>query len=247
MSTSQPTSLTNIKGLGFDLFGTAVDWRTSITAALTAAATAKFTSPSFLTLAPATQTRLQSLTRDDWARFAQDWRGVYSAFTRSFVPGTTPWKNIDTVHREGLATLLAQWGLEGVFDEGELDELSKAWHFLTPWDDVVGGMRRLNARFATTSLSNGNTALLKDMNAHAQLGLGLFVCAEDFKVYKPAGEVYLGACKALGLEPAEVGMVAAHLKDVDAARRYGMRTIYVERPGEEEWQPEEERLFHSPG
>lgn len=235
-----------LRALTFDLFGTAVDWRSSITTALTRAATTKLTSPTFPgTLPPATQTRLQSLTRDDWAVFAQAWRDAYSAFTRSFVPGTTPWQTIDAVHRASLGVLLGEWGLAGVYDEGELDGLSESWHFLEPWADVVGGMERLNGRFETASLSNGNRALLEDMNAYARLGLGRLISAEDFRAYKPSGEVYLGACRVLGLEPGQVAMVATHLKDLAAARGYGMRTVYVERPGEEEWKADEERFVQA--
>ncbi|KAK4033635.1 (S)-2-haloacid dehalogenase 4A [Parachaetomium inaequale] len=236
---------TAIQALTFDLFGTAVDWRTSITTALTKAATTKLTSPSFALLPPATQSRLQSLTPKDWSLFASSWRAAYSTFTRTFVPGTTPWQTVDALHRASLASLLSDWGLADVYSPAELDALSNAWHFLDPWPDVVEGMRRLNSssrrRFVTASLSNGNTALLADLDAHARLGLGRLISAEDFEMYKPRGEVYRGACAMLGLEPARVALVAAHLRDLAGARACGMRTVYVERPGEEEWAVDEER------
>lgn len=34
-------------------------------------------------------------------------------------------------------------------------------------------------------------------------------------------------------------MVAAHLNDLQAAKSYGLQTIYVERPGEEDWSSEQ--------
>lgn len=34
-------------------------------------------------------------------------------------------------------------------------------------------------------------------------------------------------------------MVAAHLNDLKAAKQCGLKTIYVERPDEEAWSPEE--------
>lgn len=65
--------------------------------------------------------------------------------------------------------------------------------------------------------------------------------AEDFRAYKPHPSVYRGAArKVLGgiggadLDMGDVAMVAAHLNDLEAARSAGMRTIYVERPQEEE-------------
>jgi 2-haloacid dehalogenase len=242
----QPLSKT-LKALTFDVFGTTVSWREHITTALTAHTTAKLTSPS--SIPEATITRLQTLTQQDWALFAEQWRHSYNEFTHSFVPGPqTPWKDVDTHHRDSLIALLDEWGLGGgvLYTASELDELSRAWHFLPPWPDSREGLRRLNAgRFATATLSNGNRALLQDLDAHGELGFGKLISAEDFGMYKPRPEVYRGACAVLGCEPREVAMVAAHLGDLAAAREVGMRTVYVERPGEEEWGVEEERFVRA--
>jgi 2-haloacid dehalogenase len=54
--------------------------------------------------------------------------------------------------------------------------------------------------------------------------------AEDFHHYKPDPEVYLGAAKALNLEPSQVMMVAAHKGDLRAAQSNGLRTAFVQRP-----------------
>jgi 2-haloacid dehalogenase len=54
--------------------------------------------------------------------------------------------------------------------------------------------------------------------------------AEDFHHYKPDPEVYLGAATALGLDPAQVMMVAAHKGDLRAAQAAGLRAAFVERP-----------------
>jgi 2-haloacid dehalogenase len=51
--------------------------------------------------------------------------------------------------------------------------------------------------------------------------------------------VYLGAVEKLGLQPIDCAMVAAHLDDLKAAKSHGLQTIYVERPGEEEWTSEQ--------
>ncbi|KAL2143076.1 hypothetical protein VTI28DRAFT_355 [Corynascus sepedonium] len=261
---SPPLSTSTIRALAFDIFGTTVDWRTSVTAALTDAAKAKLASPSFSTLPSGTQARLRSLTLGDggqsktqeggtrtedggWPGFAQAWRNAYSTFTRSFDAARDPWKDVDTLHRESLASLLGQWGLAGVFNEQELDKLSLAWHFLDPWADVQEGMRRFRevGGLETASLSNGNRALLENLNGHAGLVLRRLCSAEDFGAYKPSPKVYLGTCQALGLEPGQVALVAAHMGDLAAARNYGLRTIYVERPGEEEWKPDEERYLRA--
>lgn len=43
----------------------------------------------------------------------------------------------------------------------------------------------------------------------------------------------------LGLKVGECALVAAHLGDLEAARACGLRTVYVEREGEEAWGVEE--------
>ncbi|KAG7288575.1 hypothetical protein NEMBOFW57_004928 [Staphylotrichum longicolle] len=234
-----------IKALTFDVFGTTVSWLSTITTALSTAAAAKLASPSHShshSLPAPLRTRLEALTPQDWTLFAQQWRASYNAFTHGFVPGTTPWKDVDAHHRDSLAALLGEWGLEGVYTSDEVDQLSRAWHFLPPWPDAAAGLRRLGAGgYTTATLSNGNRDLLADLDAHGGLGFGVVISGEDFRAYKPAREVYLGACRVLGREVGEVAMVAAHLGDLEAARGVGMRTVYVEREGEEEWGVEEER------
>lgn len=59
-----------------------------------------------------------------------------------------------------------------------------------------------------------------------------------FESYKPSPKVYLGAAEKLDLDPSQCAMVAAHLNDLEAAKQHGFRVIYVERPGEEDWDEE---------
>ncbi|KAJ4306142.1 hypothetical protein N0V88_000938 [Collariella sp. IMI 366227] len=217
---------TQIRALTFDVFGTCVNWRPSIANHLLAAITQKLTT---------TTTTTTTLTLSDTTRLANQWRASYSAFTRSFIPGTTPWKDIDQHHRDSLVELLnsPEWGLSTCgFTDEEVWDMVKGWHSLSPWEDSSSGVRRLNAAgFVTATLSNGNRGLLEELCGYAGLEFGNLVSAEDFRVYKPAREVYLGACERLRLEPGQVAMVAAHLGDLQAAREAGMRTVYVERKG----------------
>lgn len=84
-------------------------------------------------------------------------------------------------------------------------------------------------------MSNGNLALLRDLDDFGSLGFHKLLSAEMFGAYKPNPAVYVGAAREPGLEPCQVAMVAAHLSDLQAARACGLRTIYVERPREEAW------------
>ncbi|KAK8097175.1 HAD-like domain-containing protein [Apiospora kogelbergensis] len=235
-----PSELGNVHALLFDVFGTVVDWRSTVVAELTSRGREKSNSPASDSLTPALRSRLTELTDADWATFAQQWRASYGKFTKGFVPGETAWKDIDTHHYDSLLELLGDWGLAGAFRDEEVRSLSLVWHHLKPWADSAAGLERLGTRYTTSTLSNGNQQLLRDLNEHGQLGFHRLISSADFKAYKPNPKTYLGAVEALGRRPGECAMVAAHLGDLEAARACGLRTVYVERPREEDWaaQPE---------
>ncbi|KAI1140311.1 haloacid dehalogenase [Hypoxylon sp. FL0543] len=241
METPTTEALHNVKALTFDVFGTVVDWRSTVHQELVKLAREKIESPAFNTLPESLRTRFKALTDENWAKFGQEWRDSYNKFTRSFVPGKTAWKDIDTHHYDSLHDLLRKWGLTGIYTEDELLSLSLVWHNLKPWDDSAAGIRRLGTRFVTATLSNGNQSLLQDLNAGGNLGFRKLISTADFGAYKPHPSTYLGAAAAIGFRPEEVAMVAAHLGDLAGARAAGLRTIYVERPREEAWGPEEQQ------
>lgn len=229
------------KGLTFDVFGTVVNWRKTVTNTLISSAAAKVSSSSGSgDLSPEVWTQLSKLTDEDWAQFAQEWRNSYKKFVKEFVPGQTEWRDIDTHHHLSLIDLLKKWKLEGLYTEEEVHHLSLVWHSLDPWSDSSEGIQKLNTKFITSTLSNGNPSLLKDLDKHGDLAFTKLQSSADFKAYKPHPSVYKGAAKAMGLDPADVAMVAAHLSDLKAASACGFRTIYVEREREEDWKPEQE-------
>ena len=143
--------------------------------------------------------------------------------------GQLPWTNIDGLHRMVLNDLLRQFNIEGL-SEQEIDHLNRAWHRLTPWPDSVAGLSRLKARYVLSTLSNGNVALLVNMAKNAGLPWDCVLSAELFGHYKPDPEVYLGAARLFGLKPAQVMMTAAHLDDLQAAKKVGLRAAFVTRP-----------------
>ncbi|KAI0878170.1 haloacid dehalogenase [Hypoxylon argillaceum] len=239
---SSVDALKGVKALTFDVFGTVVDWRSSIHNSLTQRARNKVTSPDFAGLPETLQSRFQGISDEDWRTFAQEWRSSYGQFTWTFVPGETEWKDIDAHHYDSLKELLQKWDVAGVYTDEETRSLSLAWHYLRPWDDSALGIQRLGTRYVTATLSNGNRTLLEDLDAHGSLGFKRIISAADFGAYKPHPSVYLGAVEALECRPNEVAMVAAHLGDLRAARASGLRTIYVERDREEESMYNDSRL-----
>lgn len=202
--------LGTIRALTFDVFGTVVDWRTSI-----------LREGDLLNHA-------KGLTVD-WGSFADDWRAGYQPAMQRVRSGELPWTNIDELHRMILDDLLPRYGLTDL-TEDELAHLNHVWHRLLPWPDAVPGLNRLRSRYVVATLSNGNVALLVNMAKQVGLPWDCVLSAELFRRYKPDPAVYTGAAELLGCTPDQVMMVAAHPSDLHAAQRAGLRTAFVPRP-----------------
>ncbi|WP_193045171.1 haloacid dehalogenase type II [Mycolicibacterium baixiangningiae] len=200
-----------IRALAFDVFGTVVDWRSSVIAELE-------------------QFGARHGVSADWPGFADAWRAGYAPAMDRVRRGEMPWTKIDDLHRMILVELLAAQRIS-VSDE-DVDELNRAWHRLDPWPDSVAGLTRLKRRYVITTLSNGNVSLLTNMAKHAGLPWDCVISAELFGHYKPDPEAYLGCAGLLDVAPGELMLVAAHPSDLRAARDAGLRTGYVARPSE---------------
>ncbi|MEV0671214.1 haloacid dehalogenase type II [Mycobacterium sp. NPDC050441] len=200
-----------MKALAFDVFGTAVDWRSSIIGELEEFG------------------KSRGLHRD-WSAFADRWRAGYAPAMDRVRRGELPWTRIDDLHRAILVSLLEQAGIEA--GPAEIDHLNRAWHRLDPWPDSVAGLTRLKQRYLITTLSNGNVSLLTNMAKHAGLPWDCVISAELFRHYKPDPEAYQGCAELLDIAPEELTLVAAHPSDLRAARAAGLGTAYVARPRE---------------
>ena len=201
----------DIKALTFDVFGTVVDWRSSIAREGEVFA------------------KLHNIKGIDWVKFAESWRAGYTPSMNRVRNGEIPWANIDELHKSILNKLILKYGIEGISYEDKND-FNRAWHRLSPWPDVLGGLKRLHSKFVIATLSNGNVALLTNMAKNAGLPWDYILSAELSKHYKPDPEVYKNAVGLLGLHPYQVMMVAAHNFDLEAAKKIGMKTAYVHRP-----------------
>jgi 2-haloacid dehalogenase len=205
--------LSAVKALVFDVFGTVVDWRSSLIS--------DFTNWS--------KTRG---VEADWTALVDGWRAVYAASMdevrkhpeRGYVI-------LDVLHRRSLEKLVEQHAIKGLTDE-DLHYLTMGWHRLHPWPDSISGLTRLKRRYIISPLSNGNVALLTNMAKFAGLPWDLIMSAELFEHYKPDPETYLGAAKLLCLPPEQVMMVAAHNYDLKHAQKLGLKTAFVARPTE---------------
>ena len=199
--------VTEVKALIFDVFGTVVDWRSSI-------------------IQHGKQFGRVHGVEADWGAFADAWRAQYRPFMDKVRHGALPWTNLDGLHRMGLEEVLAAFNIT-TLSEAAKAELNLAWHNLRPWPDSVPGLYRLKHRFIIAPMSNGNVALMTNMAKNGGLPWDCILGAELARHYKPDPESYLTAVSLLSLRPDQVMMVAAHQGDLLAAGKVGLQTGFV--------------------
>ena len=200
------------RALAFDVFGTVVDWRSSIIGELRCSAkrhglATRIGRPSPTTGGPATRRR---------------WTGC--------ARGELPWLKIDALHRLILDDLLDRAGIESDPRRGRRRPQPR----LAPARSVAGLGGGSDAAQASgssiTTLSNGNVSLLTNMAKRAGLPWDCVISAELFHHYKPDREAYLGCADLLDVAPGELDAGRRTPSDLRAARDAGLMTAYVARP-----------------
>ena len=124
-----------IKALTFDVFGTVVDWRSSI-------------------IAEGKALEAKTGIGADWAVVADHWRACYTPYMDKVRNGELPWTNLDTLHRMILDEIVIKFDLQGLSEE-EIAEFNLAWHRLNPWPDAIQGLERIRKSSTIAALSNG--------------------------------------------------------------------------------------------
>jgi 2-haloacid dehalogenase len=200
------------KALFFDVFGTLVDWRSSIAREAGAI------------LAPLGH-------RIDALAFADAWRDQYQPAMEEVRSGRIAFCKLDVLHRHNLERILPRFGISGL-SEDVLQHLNFAWHRLDAWPDVTPGLVRLRKTCLLAPVSNGNISLMVDLARRNGLPWDAILGAEVAGDYKPKPRVYLAACEAFDLPPGECMMVAAHSRDLEHAAACGLRTGHIARPDE---------------
>lgn len=195
--------------LFFDVFGTLVDWRSSLIEI------AESVSPG-----------------PDWAPAMDDWRRAYQpALDR--VRRETTWRDLDEVQRATLDDILERHAIP--LSAAGRETLVRGYRRLRPWPDTREGLERLRRRFVTATLSNGHVALLTELLRFGDLRVDAVLSAQLAASYKPDPSTYLTAARLLECPPDEAGMVAAHPSDLRAAAALGLRPLFIRRPLE--WGP----------
>ena len=199
-----------VRVLLFDIFGTVVDWRSSL-----------------IDVAEATGARA------DWPAIVDDWRRGYQPALEK-ARQDAAWRDLDAVHRGTLDECLVRHATSLSGEHREI--LVRGWRQLRPWPDSRDALLRLRCRHVTATLSNGHVALLADLLKFGDLRFDAVLSAQLAASYKPDPAVYLTALELLECDPGEAGMVAAHATELQAAAALGLRPLFIRRPLE--WGPD---------
>ena len=197
------------KALLFDVFGTTLDWWSTVKRELSA----------------------WGGEGHDWGVVANRWRSGFRSLQFSIAKGETDWMTMDNIHLTVLREILVELDKTDT-PESQAQELNSVWHRLDPWPDSVEGLTLLRQDRVVGALSNGNLMMLIDNAKHSGLPWDVVLSTDMIGTSKPNPAVYEGAARLLGIPPDEIMMVAAHAYDVDGAKATGMRTAYVHRPDE---------------
>ncbi len=201
-----------MKALFFDIFGTLVDWRSSI-------------------IKGSQKLEVFKNRIYDLEEFVISWRKEYQPILNKVNNKSISWKTLDELHEMTLEKVLKKMKFYKL-SKKEKKYLIMLWHKLDPWNDSIVGLNELNKYFITASLSNGNIRLQKNLFNYAKLKFDFLFSAEHFKKYKPNKIVYIGAARMLNLKPDECALVASHKNDLYAASKLGMRTVFIKREDE---------------
>src|SRR5258708_22912996 len=144
------SDISAVKALVFDVFGTVVDWRTSLIADFTKWADKRGISA-------------------DWTALVDGWRAVYAASMDEVRKHPERgYMILDRLHRQSLEKLVAQLSISGLTD-ADLHHLTMGWHRLHPSPDSFSSLTRLKSKYIIRPLSNNNVALCTDLVTFAVL------------------------------------------------------------------------------
>ncbi len=194
-----------IKVLAFDTFGSVTGWFTGISGIV-----------------------VGTVPGVDAGDFARQWRARYAPILARVESGELPWRGLDDLQTETLHDTATHFGI--TISDDDAARLVRAWREIPGWPDAAAGLARLRTRFTVCALSNGSVALLTTMAKRNGFGWDFIGGSDLWHHYKPAREVYCGIAELMEVRPDQVMMVATHQSDLDAARGFGLRTAFIERP-----------------
>lgn len=145
---------------------------------------------------------------------------------------TDAYSDFGKVARGALDMVAARRGVE--LGEDDRSAIVGGMRTLPPHPDVLPAMERLRAAgFRMATLTNSPPAVAKAQLENAGLTgfLEKIISVDEVKSLKPAARVYHHAAQAMGVEPEQTRLIAAHGWDVAGAMRAGCKAAFIARPG----------------
>ncbi len=204
--------LHTIKALTFDVGGTIFDWHHTIREEVERLAHARG-------------------VEMDCASFTNNWRWRMFELLGQVRSGDLPWMNADDLHRRALDDMIETYPALDL-TTAERETLNQVWHRLRVWPDAPQALEHLRSRYTVVVLTILSWALVVDSSKTAGITWDGILSCEFLGHYKPDPEAYQAGVRVLGIAPHEAMMVAAHPRDLRAAKAAGLHTAYVPRPGE---------------
>ena len=199
----------DIRALTFDTGGTLLNWHGGLLSAFEKAG------------------RRHGLGDRSWADTVNEYR---RRSLKRMVGAIDPPFNIDVVHRDELARLVAEMNLP--FDVEDTAQILNAWHALDAWPDVSEGLSRLRRRYSVVAFTILSVSLVIDASKKNRMDWDCVLSCELLRVYKTNKKAYEMTAEKLALQPQQIMMVACHNFDLMAARAAGYRSAFVHRRAE---------------
>ncbi len=124
----------------FDVFGTLVDWRSSLIDIAMATGAGPGIAPGQVSAGGGQAGTHPGGAGADWAGLIDDWRRAYQPAMDQVRQGAA-WRDLDSLQRETLAATAARHGID--LPAAASETLVRGWRQLRPWPDSREGLERL--------------------------------------------------------------------------------------------------------
>jgi len=126
--------------------------------------------------------------------------------------------------------------LQITISEDQIDVVLGTIRNLPPHSDVKTGLSKLKeSGYKLMALTNSSTETMTAQLKFAEIDdyFDAFISVEEIKKYKPHPDTYKYVLDKYNLPAAEALMLAAHAWDILGAKRCGLQTAFINRPGKQ--------------
>ena len=116
------------------------------------------------------------------------------------------------------------------------DAVIKPFKSLTPYKEVKQALEALSDQgFKLVALTNSSTSGLAEKLTYAGIkdNFDTLLSCETVGAFKPSLEVYIWALSKMNVDAEDAMMIAAHGWDITGAKKAGMQTTFISRPGKQ--------------